>query len=156
MVQLLAELRHGHCQGVKVRLGRLQNLVASACTEHLDLLPGCQQDSALDLQPLQQLGQVYSGYHSLTDLPRGVEVVEEVHHLAEQYQVLPVARVVQCAQDLGSRHLVEVLADLGTARLYAAIQVELAFCMLPAKYFHLCTPSTKVMVLIFFKMQSGF
>ena len=35
MMSFLAELRQGHCDGVKVRLGRLQNLLSSSCIEHL-------------------------------------------------------------------------------------------------------------------------
>ena len=39
MLELLSELRTGSINGVKVRLGRLQNLLASSCIEHLDFVP---------------------------------------------------------------------------------------------------------------------
>ena len=42
MLNFLAQLRQGHCEGVKVRLGRLQNLLSSSCIEHLDFLSGKQ------------------------------------------------------------------------------------------------------------------
>ena len=31
MLELLAMLKKGHCDGLKVRLGRLQNLISSSC-----------------------------------------------------------------------------------------------------------------------------
>ena len=31
MLDLFAMLKKGHCDGVKVRLGRLQNLISSSC-----------------------------------------------------------------------------------------------------------------------------
>ena len=40
MLELLAEMKEGQCSGVKIRLGRLQNLISSACVEHIDLVHG--------------------------------------------------------------------------------------------------------------------
>lgn len=31
MLELLAMLKKGHCDGLKVRIGRLQNLISSSC-----------------------------------------------------------------------------------------------------------------------------
>ncbi|KAI0220911.1 Phosphorylase b kinase regulatory subunit beta [Lamellibrachia satsuma] len=36
--QLLAQFKRGDCDGIKVRLGRLQEFISSACIEHLDFL----------------------------------------------------------------------------------------------------------------------
>ena len=38
MMKLLSEFKTGIVSGVKVRLGRLQNLIASSCIEHLDFI----------------------------------------------------------------------------------------------------------------------
>ena len=38
MFELLAQFKRGECDGIKVRLGRLQEFVSSACVEHLDFL----------------------------------------------------------------------------------------------------------------------
>ena len=40
MRNFLADLRQGHCDGIKVRLGRVQSLLSGACIEHLDFLSG--------------------------------------------------------------------------------------------------------------------
>ena len=36
--ELLSQFKRGECDGIKVRLGRLQEFVSSACVEHLDFL----------------------------------------------------------------------------------------------------------------------
>ena len=38
MVKFLAQIKSGQVDGIKVRLGRVQNLLASSCIEHLDFL----------------------------------------------------------------------------------------------------------------------
>ncbi|XP_048576462.1 phosphorylase b kinase regulatory subunit beta [Nematostella vectensis] len=38
MLDLLASFKSGECAGVKVRLGKLQTLVSTGCTEHLDFV----------------------------------------------------------------------------------------------------------------------
>ena len=35
---LLSQFKRGECDGLKIRLGRLQEFVSSACIEHLDFL----------------------------------------------------------------------------------------------------------------------
>lgn len=35
MLELLAMLKKGHCDGLKVRIGRLQNLISSSCIGEL-------------------------------------------------------------------------------------------------------------------------
>eukprot|EP00092_Neocalanus_flemingeri_P018371 GFUD01019880.1.p1 GENE.GFUD01019880.1~~GFUD01019880.1.p1 ORF type:complete len:1110 (+),score=249.46 GFUD01019880.1:78-3407(+) len=107
MLKFLAELRHGHCEGVKVRLGRLQNLLSSSCIEHLDFLPG--QDSSLEIQPIQELKHLYAGYQSLTDIPKILEIHEDLADFATQYQ------------HTSSRDIVEILRSL--QHVYGAIQL---------------------------------
>ena len=84
MVKLLAELRQGHCKGVKVKLGRLQNLISSACIEHLDFLPD-EEAERIDALPLQQMAISYAGYQSLTDIPKTLEILEDLTDFEAQY-----------------------------------------------------------------------
>jgi len=107
MLNFLAELRHGHCEGVKVRLGRLQNLLSSSCIEHLDFLPG--QDSSLEIQPIQELKHLYAGYQSLTDIPKILEIHEDLSDFANQYK------------HTSSRDIVEILRSL--QHVYGSIQL---------------------------------
>ena len=100
MVKLLAELRQGHCKGVKVKLGRLQNLISSACIEHLDFLPD-QEAERIDALPLQQMAISYAGYQSLTDIPRFVPIQEEVVDYASRYQDVPSWEVAEIARNCG-------------------------------------------------------
>lgn len=77
MLDLLAMLKKGYCDGVKVRIGRLQNLISSSCIEHLDFM------TILDLPyqkftQFQQLEHDYIGYQSLTDVPRVIDSHEEL------------------------------------------------------------------------------
>ncbi|CAH2067131.1 unnamed protein product, partial [Iphiclides podalirius] len=69
MLDLLAMLKKGHCDGVKVRLGRLQNLISSSCIEHLDFMSQGEFPSEMFTQ-FRQLEHEYIGYQSLTDVPR--------------------------------------------------------------------------------------
>jgi len=62
--------------GVKIRLGRLQNLIASSCMEHLDFLHNVDL-SSLDIRCFRQLENEHIGYQSLTDVPVLKRVVEE-------------------------------------------------------------------------------
>ena len=68
MLKFLSALKRGECEGVKVRLGRLQNLLSSSCVEHLDFLANVNLDS-LAVEPLDELLGHYAGYQSLTDIP---------------------------------------------------------------------------------------
>lgn len=44
MLDLLAMLKKGFCDGMKVRIGRLQNLISSSCIEHLDFVSDLPED----------------------------------------------------------------------------------------------------------------
>uniref|UniRef100_A0A1Y1M5A6 Phosphorylase b kinase regulatory subunit n=1 Tax=Photinus pyralis TaxID=7054 RepID=A0A1Y1M5A6_PHOPY len=81
MLDLLAMLKKGYCDGVKVRIGRLQNLISSSCVEHLDFM------SVLDMPyqkfaQFQQLEHDYIGYQSLTDVPRIIDNQGELKNYA--------------------------------------------------------------------------
>ncbi|XP_063931960.1 probable phosphorylase b kinase regulatory subunit beta isoform X2 [Zophobas morio] len=69
MLDLLAMLKKGYCDGVKVRVGRLQNLISSSCVEHLDFMNVLDLPSDTYTQ-FKQLQHDYIGYQSLTDVPR--------------------------------------------------------------------------------------
>ena len=79
MLELFAQLKHGEMDGVQVRLGRLQNLLASSCKEHLDFL---QHIDDLDMEEVEmhcfkELIHNHHGYQSLTDIPKLPELIED-------------------------------------------------------------------------------
>ncbi|CAK1550086.1 unnamed protein product [Leptosia nina] len=76
MLDLFAMLKKGHCDGVKVRLGRLQNLISSSCIEHLDFMSQGEFPSEMFTQ-FKQLQHDYIGYQSLTDVPRTLTYREQ-------------------------------------------------------------------------------
>ncbi|XP_033229285.1 probable phosphorylase b kinase regulatory subunit beta isoform X1 [Belonocnema kinseyi] len=85
MLDLFAMLKKGYCDGIKVRIGRLQNLLSSSCIEHLDFLSTGDLD--LELNPFKQLEHDYIGYQSLTDVPRALSYSEDIQdysHLQEE------------------------------------------------------------------------
>ncbi|KAI5632587.1 glycosyl hydrolases family 15 domain-containing protein [Phthorimaea operculella] len=84
MLDLFAMLKKGHCDGVKVRLGRLQNLISSSCMEHLDFMSQGEFPSEMFTQ-FKQLQHEYIGYQSLTDVPRTLTYKEE-HLNYESYK----------------------------------------------------------------------
>ena len=75
LLDLLAGLKAGNVDGLKVRTGRLQNLVSSSCIEHLDFLSTEDQD--FQAQSFQQLQHASIGYQSLTDVPQAVAYAED-------------------------------------------------------------------------------
>ncbi|XP_045512472.1 probable phosphorylase b kinase regulatory subunit beta isoform X6 [Pieris brassicae] len=77
MLDLFAMLKKGHCDGVKVRLGRLQNLISSSCIEHLDFMSQGEFPSEMFTQ-FKQLQHDYIGYQSLTDVPRTLTYREQI------------------------------------------------------------------------------
>ena len=79
LLAFLAELRRGEVEGVKVRLGRLQNLLSSACVEHLDFLPDqVAVGAAGKAERVEELRHPapLTSYHSLTDLPVSCEAAD--------------------------------------------------------------------------------
>ncbi|XP_022700055.1 probable phosphorylase b kinase regulatory subunit beta isoform X2 [Varroa jacobsoni] len=83
LLELLAMLKSGNCYGLKVRLGRLQNLMNSACIEHLDFLDLVPDELAPKLQCLQQFENPHTGYTSLTDIPTVLEYDEPLKNYSE-------------------------------------------------------------------------
>ncbi|XP_059060592.1 probable phosphorylase b kinase regulatory subunit beta isoform X4 [Achroia grisella] len=102
MLDLFAMLKKGHCDGVKVRLGRLQNLISSSCMEHLDFMSQGDFPSEMFTQ-FKQLEHEYIGYQSLTDVPRTLTYREEEtswRHLRGR----PVPDVVAALQHAAGLH----------------------------------------------------
>ncbi|CAL4083790.1 unnamed protein product, partial [Meganyctiphanes norvegica] len=75
LLDLLAQLKTGYCDGLKVRTGRLQNLISSSCIEHLDFMSTL--DIELDISPFEQLQHTSIGYQSLTDVPQAIQYSED-------------------------------------------------------------------------------
>lgn len=96
MVDLLAMFKKGYCDCVKVRIGRLQNLLASSCIEHLDFMKLSDKPD-LEIQQFQQLVHDYIGYQSLTDVPKAMHYTEKLvdvseYHNKETYEILDAIR----------------------------------------------------------------
>ncbi|XP_013783475.2 probable phosphorylase b kinase regulatory subunit beta [Limulus polyphemus] len=83
MLDLLAMLKKGHCDGVKIRTGRLQNLISSSCIEHLDFLHLLPSDLLPKFEAFQQLEHTSVGYQSLTDIPTAVVYSEPTYNFDE-------------------------------------------------------------------------
>ncbi|XP_018570272.1 probable phosphorylase b kinase regulatory subunit beta isoform X2 [Anoplophora glabripennis] len=77
MLDLLAMLKKGYCDTVKVRIGRLQNLISSSCVEHLDFMDALDYPTD-DFNQFMQLEHDYIGYQSLTDIPRVLNYQDEL------------------------------------------------------------------------------
>lgn len=92
MLRFLAELKQGHCGEVKVRLGRLQNLLSSSCVEHLDFYH--EDGESVEVQPLKERKNLYAGYQSLTDIPQLPEIREELVDMAAQYRHHPTHEIL--------------------------------------------------------------
>lgn len=75
MLDLLAMLKKGYCDGMKVRIGRLQNLISSSCIEHLDFMN--QSDLSDNENAFAQINHEYIGYQSLTDVPKAQTYMED-------------------------------------------------------------------------------
>lgn len=90
MLDLLAMLKKGFCDGMKVRIGRLQNLISSSCMEHLDFvsdIPEFCENSFI------QIHHEYIGYQSLTDVPKALAYNENKIDCTS-FQAKPVAEII--------------------------------------------------------------
>lgn len=90
MLDLLAMLKKGFCDGMKVRIGRLQNLVSSSCIEHLDFvadLPDTSDNS------FHQIHHEYIGYQSLTDVPKAAAYSESKTMLTD-FHARPMSEII--------------------------------------------------------------
>lgn len=83
LLELLAMLKSGNCHGLKVRMGRLQNLINSSCIEHLDFLDLVPDEIAPKFKCLQQFENPHTGYTSLTDIPTILEYNEPLKNYSE-------------------------------------------------------------------------
>ncbi|KAI5742782.1 hypothetical protein M8J77_011338 [Diaphorina citri] len=81
MLDLMAMFKKGNCDGIKVRIGRLQNLINSSCIEHLDFMHMV-DSSNLEFSQLNQVQHDYIGYQSLTDVPKALTYTEDRCDLA--------------------------------------------------------------------------
>ncbi|XP_074596795.1 putative phosphorylase b kinase regulatory subunit beta isoform X2 [Brevipalpus obovatus] len=72
MLDLLAQFKKGKLDSsLKVKTGRLQNLISSSCIEHLDFLHLLPNDALPKLESFRQLEHTYNvGYQSLADIPK--------------------------------------------------------------------------------------
>ncbi|XP_015515633.1 probable phosphorylase b kinase regulatory subunit beta isoform X1 [Neodiprion pinetum] len=91
MLDLFAMLKKGYCDGTKVRIGRLQNLISSSCIEHLDFMDT--MDTDLSLTQFRQLEHDYIGYQSLTDVPRALSYSEELKEYSK-YMKEPLCNIL--------------------------------------------------------------
>jgi len=107
MLNLLSEFKLGQYGGVKIRLGRLQNLLSSACIEHLDLAE--QEGEVPEIKPVKENKNLYAGYQSLTDIPKQSRIDEEWRDFATEYKAKP------------SHEIVELIAN--TNHLFGKIQL---------------------------------
>ncbi|XP_056632018.1 probable phosphorylase b kinase regulatory subunit beta isoform X1 [Diorhabda carinulata] len=76
MLDLLAMLKKGYCDSVKVRIGRLQNLISSSCVEHLDFMNNLETHED-NFRNFKQLEHDYIGYQSLTDVPKALNFQDD-------------------------------------------------------------------------------
>ncbi|XP_050295730.1 probable phosphorylase b kinase regulatory subunit beta isoform X2 [Anthonomus grandis grandis] len=108
MLDLLAMLKKGYCDNVKVRIGRLQNLISSSCVEHLDFMNALEDTGETCFNHFQQLEHDYIGYQSLTDVPRVLNYNDELKDLSEY-------------KNKSTNEIIEVLKNLET--LYGRVQL---------------------------------
>ncbi|KAI8125814.1 putative phosphorylase b kinase regulatory subunit beta [Lucilia cuprina] len=99
MLDLLAMLKKGYCDGMKVRIGRLQNLISSSCIEHLDFMN--QNDLSDEENAFAQINHEYIGYQSLTDVPKAQTYTEE-KLTVEQYNHKPTHEIIDALRSTES------------------------------------------------------
>ncbi|XP_044743853.1 probable phosphorylase b kinase regulatory subunit beta isoform X2 [Chrysoperla carnea] len=93
MLDLLAMLKKGHCDGMKVRIGRLQNLISSSCIEHLDFMNSSDMPEETTFKQFRQLEHDYIGYQSLTDIPKSIAEPEDGTDWMQMLQDRPVSEL---------------------------------------------------------------
>lgn len=127
MLELLAMLKKGHCDGLKVRTGRLQNLISSSCigmfrprnwrqsqlvvtlscviyiAEHLDFMN--QVDlKQLNIQPFGQVHHDYIGYQSLTDVPKAIAYSEAEFDVSQFKQIKSTVELIETLRCVEGLH----------------------------------------------------
>ncbi|XP_063877835.1 probable phosphorylase b kinase regulatory subunit beta isoform X2 [Scylla paramamosain] len=101
LLDLLAQLKTGYCDGLKVRTGRLQNLISSSCIEHLDFMSALDID--LDIKPFEQLQHASIGYQSLTDVPRAITYSEDSMSFKDM-ELQPTHEVINVLRSVSTLH----------------------------------------------------
>ncbi|XP_074644676.1 phosphorylase b kinase regulatory subunit beta-like isoform X2 [Tubulanus polymorphus] len=84
-IDLLAEMKRGSVGGIKVRVGRLQNMISSACMEHLDFFTG-HIGANSQFQPVVEI-EAGLNYKSLVDIPSILNYEEENAVVDQQKQL---------------------------------------------------------------------
>ncbi|XP_064114166.1 probable phosphorylase b kinase regulatory subunit beta isoform X2 [Macrobrachium nipponense] len=101
LLDLLAMLKNGHCDGLKIRTGRLQNLISSSCIEHLDFMSA--MDIDLDIKPFEQLKHASIGYQSLTDVPTAITYSEDSKSFKDM-EAQPTPEVINVLRSVSTLH----------------------------------------------------
>ena len=113
ITNFLSELRQGTIDGVKIRLGRLQNLLSSCCIEHLDSVSGYEISAEAAHAPVQELNTHNFGYQSLTEIPKIAEIKEDLTNFACQYNNTNTVDILEVLRNLphifGSIQLLGIL-----------------------------------------------
>jgi len=122
MLELLAMLKKGYCDDLKVRTGRLQNLISSSCIEHLDFMNQIDLKE-LNINPFGQVHHEYIGYQSLTDVPKVLAYSEAEydfsHFMAEStHTVMKALHSIEGLQ--GQAYLLGILQE----RLHAEFVID--------------------------------
>jgi hypothetical protein len=84
LLNLLMEIRSLKVDNVKISLGRLQNLMSSACVEHLDFSNSVNV-AELDIEPFTQLQHPPQGNCSLIEIPKQIIKTEEIRDFVVIY-----------------------------------------------------------------------
>jgi len=96
-----SQFKHGQYANVKIRLGRLQNLLSSACIEHLDL----PEDTDIpEIKPVTQNKNLYAGYQSLTDIPKQQRIEEELRDFTSDFHNSPTHEIVDMIVSMNHVH----------------------------------------------------
>ncbi|XP_069171348.1 probable phosphorylase b kinase regulatory subunit beta isoform X2 [Procambarus clarkii] len=101
LLDLLAMLKTGYCDGLKVRTGRLQNLISSSCIEHLDFMSA--MDIDLDIKAFEQLQHASIGYQSLTDVPTAITYSEDSMSFKDM-DLQPTSEVLNVLRSVSTLH----------------------------------------------------
>ncbi|XP_017774293.1 PREDICTED: probable phosphorylase b kinase regulatory subunit beta isoform X2 [Nicrophorus vespilloides] len=105
MLDLLAMLKKGYCDGTKVRIGRLQNLISSSCVEHLDFMNILDLDFTFKtFNQFKQLEHDSIGYQSLTDISKTAECSNALEDFKE-YLHMPLTDILEEIKTCSSIYL---------------------------------------------------
>nr|XP_024219665.1 probable phosphorylase b kinase regulatory subunit beta [Halyomorpha halys] len=98
MLNLMAMLKKGYCEGIKVRIGRLQNLISSSCIEHLDFMSSFDTPD-FEVEQFQQIEHEYIGYQSLTDVPLLSDYSEEHSFIKDEFETRSIPDILEAIRN---------------------------------------------------------